>query len=62
MFVAGSTNGINRYLDIAVGAIFDADGHGQAGGQLAMNLALYRSGANSPPADQIGVELSEGGI
>ena len=38
------------------------DRHGQAGGELAVDLAFHRPGAYGAKADQLGIVLAKGGI
>src|SRR3546814_19195254 len=44
-------------LHVAVGAVLEADRAGQAGGHLAMHMALGRASAERRPAGQVGEEI-----
>ena len=48
------TDGIHGELDAARGAVLEADGHREAGGELAVDLALGRPGADGSPGDDVG--------
>ena len=48
-----SLNRIGRDLDVAVGAVFEADGCRQARGQLAVHLTFGRSRTDGAPADEV---------
>ena len=54
MRVTGSADRIDGDADIAVGAILEADWRGEAGGELAMDLAFGGAGADGGPAHQVG--------
>ena len=58
----GGHNGINRDLQITVGAIFKTDWHREAGSEFAMNLAFGRAGADGGPSYEVRIILSKGGI
>ena len=47
-------HGMNGRAHAAVGAVFEADRHRQAGGHLPVGLAFGGAGADRRPADQIG--------
>ena len=47
-------HGVDGRGHAAVGAVFEADRHRQAGGHLPVGLALGGAGADSRPADQVG--------
>ena len=54
MVATGSgLDGVGGDLDVAIGAVFEADGGRQARGQLAVHLAFGRARANRAPGDQI---------
>src|SRR5580704_10586163 len=67
--MACGEDGFNRDLDVAGGAVLEADRTREARGELAMNLALGGARANCAPAYQVGdvlrrnhvEELSAGG-
>ena len=60
--VAGGADGVDRDLEVAVGAVLETDGHGEAGGEFAVDLALDGARADRAPRDEVGVVLAEGGI
>ena len=60
--VGRGANGIDGHVDLAVGAVLEAHGHGQPGCQLAVNLAFHGSGANGAKTHQVGVVLTERGV
>ena len=47
-------DGVDRHLDVAVGAVLEADRHRQAGAELAVDLAFDRPRADRAPADHVG--------
>jgi hypothetical protein len=51
--LGGGLDGIDCRREGAVGAILEAQGHGEAGGHLPMGLRFGRAGADRGPADQI---------
>ena len=50
----GGADRVDRDLDVAVGAVLEADRHREAGAELAVDLALGRAGADRPPGDRVG--------
>jgi len=52
--LAGGEDGLDGDLDIAGGAVFEADGAGEAGDKLAVDLAFGGAGADCAPADERG--------
>src|SRR6202012_5073847 len=50
----GGPAGVDRDLGVAVGAVLEAHRHGQAGGQLAVNLAFGGAGADGAPGHGVG--------
>ncbi len=53
----GGLHRVDGDLDAAVGAVLEADRHREAGGQLAVDLALGRARADRAPGDGVGDEL-----
>ena len=51
---AAARTRVDRDLDVAVGAVLEADRHREAGAELAVGLALGRAGADRPPGDGVG--------
>lgn len=54
LWLAGRFDCVDRDVEVAVGAVFEAERHGQAGGHLAVGLALGGSCADGGPADEVG--------
>ena len=52
-------DGVNGDLHVAVGAVFEADRAGEAGGELAVYLAFGGARADCAPADQVGDVLRQ---
>ncbi len=52
--VQGRLHGIDGDLQIAVGAVLEADREGEAAGHLAVGLRFGGAGADRPPTDQVG--------
>ena len=50
----GGADRVDRDLNVAVGAVLEADRHREAGAELAVDLALGRAGADRPPGDRVG--------
>ena len=50
----GGADGVDRHLDVAVGAVLEADRHREAGAELAVDLALGGARADRAPADRVG--------
>ncbi len=50
---AGRVDGVNRHLDSAIGAIFEADWARHAGSQLTVHLRFGRTCADGPSTHQI---------
>ena len=48
---------VDRYLQIAIGAILESDWAGKSRSHLAVQLALGGTGANCSPTDQVGKVL-----
>ena len=48
---------VDRHLDVAVGAVLDADRHRQRAAQLPVHLARRRAGADRAPGHDVGDEL-----
>ena len=59
VWFGGGANGVDRDAQVAIGAVFEADRHGQAGGEFAVHLAFDRARADGSPADRVGVVLAE---
>ena len=59
MRVGGSAQGVDRHLDAATGAILESHRHRQAGGELAVHLALGRARPDRAPRHDIGDELRQ---
>ncbi len=57
MGVSGGADGVDGDLEVAVGAVLEADGHGEARRELAVDLALGGAGADGTPGDEVGDEL-----
>ena len=53
---------IDRDLHVTAGAVFETDGHGKAGGEFAVNLALGRACTDGRPGDGVGNELRNDGV
>ena len=49
----GRLDGVGGDADVAVGAVLEADGRRQAGGQLAVHLAFGGARADGAPGDQV---------
>ena len=49
-----SAHRVDGDADVAVGAVLEADGAGEAGGELAVDLRLRRAGADRAPGDEVG--------
>ena len=58
----GGADGIDGHLDVARRGILDPDRHRQAAGELAVDLALGRPGADGPPGHRIGDVLGNDGV
>ena len=52
--MSSRNDGFNGDLHIARGSVFEPDGAGKTGRELAMHLALRRARANGSPAHQFG--------
>ena len=50
----GGADRVDRDLDVAVGAVLEADRHREAGAELAVGLALRGARADRPPGDRVG--------
>ncbi len=50
--LAGGEDGFDGDLHVAGGAVFEADGAGEAGDKLAVDLAFGGAGADCAPADE----------
>ena len=59
---AGGVDGVDRDLDVAAGTVLEADGSGDSGGELAVNLALGGAGTDCSPGDEIRDELRADGV
>ena len=57
MLVRCRAQGIDGDANIAIGAVFKANRHGQARGQFAVNLTFGGAGADGTPADEVADEL-----
>jgi hypothetical protein len=49
----GGLDGVGGDLDVAVGAVLEADRRRQPRGQFAVHLAFGRAGADGAPGDQV---------
>lgn len=58
----GGADGVNSDTEVAVGAVLEADGEGQARGQLAVQLGFGGAGANGTDGDAVGEELGGDGV
>jgi len=54
---AGGLDRINSSVNIPVGCVFEADGHGEAGGHLAVRLGFSSACADCSPSNEIGKVL-----
>ena len=54
LWLAGGFDRVDRHVEATVGAVFEAERHGEAGGHLSVRLALGSAGADRGPRDQIG--------
>ena len=57
-----AADGINGDRQVAVGAVLEADGEGQARGELAVQLGLGGAGADGADGDEVGEELRADGV
>src|SRR6185436_7306260 len=55
--VARGLEGVDRALEVAPGAVLEADRHGEAARHLAMGLALGGAGTDRGPRDEVREEL-----
>ena len=55
--MAGGADGVDGDFEVAVGAVFEADGAGEAAGQFAVHLAFGGARADCAPGDEVGVVL-----
>ena len=55
--VGSRADGVDGDFEVAVGAVFEADGAGQAAGQFAVHLAFGGARADGAPGDEVGVIL-----
>ena len=62
LFLAGGFDGVDGDGESAVGAVFEAEGHREAGCHLAVGLALGGAGANRGPTDEVGNVLRGDGV
>ena len=53
----GRGDGVHRHLDVSLGRVLEPDGHGEAAGQLTVDLALRGAGSDRPPAHRVGQVL-----
>ncbi len=60
--VHGGSHGVDGDLETAVGAVFEADGHGETTGHFAVGLGLGGSGTDGGPTDKVGSVLREDGV
>ena len=60
--LAGRFHRVERDADVAVGAVLEADRAGEAGGQLAVDLALGGARADGAPGDEVGEVLRRGHV
>ncbi len=60
--MTSSTHGINGNLQIAVGAVFEADREGEAAGHFSVGLAFGGPCADRSPADRVGHILWGDGV
>ena len=58
----GGEDGVHRAVDVAVGAVLEADRRGEAGGHLAVGLRLGGAGADGRPGDEVAVVLRGDGV
>lgn len=62
VFCRCSADSVNGDGEGAVGSVFEADGEGEAGGKLAMELGFGRAGTDGSQRDEIGEELRGYGV
>ena len=55
--VGGRADGVDGDFEVAVGAVFEADGAGQAAGKFAVHLAFGGARADGAPGNEVGVIL-----
>lgn len=60
--VLSGEDGVDGGFDRAVGCIFKAEWHGEAGGELAMGLGLGGAGADGGPANEVSYILRSDGV
>ena len=56
---ARRADGVDGYLHVAVGAVFETNRAGEAGGELAVDLAFGGARANRPPTNEVGDVLRD---
>ena len=59
---AALADGLDRPLGAPVGAVLEPHRHAEAGGQLAVHLALGGARADRAPGDEVGQELRADGV
>ena len=59
MRVSRRHDGVHRYLQVAIGAVFETDRHRETRSEFAMDLALGRARTDGGPGDEVGVILAE---
>jgi cobaltochelatase CobN len=58
----GGAAGVDRNLEVAVGPVLEADGHGEAGGELAVDLAFRGPRSDGAPGNEVGHVLRADGL
>ena len=55
-------DGIKSDVDVAVGAVFETDGEGDAGGEFTVELRFGGTSADCAPGDEVADELWGDGV
>ncbi len=62
LWFGGGADGVDGGDDIPADGVFEADGHGKAGGHLAVGLAFAGAGPDGGPGDEVGDVLGGDGV
>ena len=62
VWAGGGADGVDGDADAAAGAVFEADGHAEAAGEFAVDLAFDGASADGTPCDEIGDVLGADGV
>jgi len=62
LWFGGCADGVDGGDDITADGVFEADGHGEAGGHLAVGLAFAGAGPDGGPGDEVGDVLGGDGV